>query len=238
MEDGFIDALDDDRARAGRALLPLKSEGRGDDSRRRVVQVRVRVNDDGILAAHLGDDALDPDLPVVDFRRALDDAQPDLLRSREGDVARLRVVNDHVAHLAARPGHEVDDARGDARLFQKLEELVGDGRRVRRGLQDDGVSGDERGGGHPRHDGEREVPRRDDDADAERNVFEPIVLALDTRQRLRRGVAQHLSRVELAEVYGLGGVGVGLRPRLRHLVNHPRGEVVSALAQKRGHAEQ
>ena len=42
-----------------------------------------------------------------------------------------------------------------------------DGRSLLGRLQDDGVAGDERGDGHPRRDGEREVPRRDDDSDTE-----------------------------------------------------------------------
>jgi hypothetical protein len=86
--------------------------------------------------------------------------------------------------------------------------------------------------------GEREVPRRDDDADAERDVGEAVVFALDACERLRRCVAQHLACVELAEVDGLGRVAVGLGPGLGDLVHHPRGEVVFALAQQRGHAEE
>ena len=72
---------------------------------------------------------------------------------------------------------EVDDAVGQAGLFEEGEEARGDGGGVGRGLEDDGVAGDDGGGGHAGHDGEGEVPRRDDGADAERDVAEVVALA-------------------------------------------------------------
>jgi hypothetical protein len=101
LDDRLVRVADDYRARAGRTLLPLESERRLHDSRRSFVQIHIRVNDYRVLAAHLCDDALDPDLPVADFRRALIDAKSDLLRACERDVTRQRMVNDYVADFAA-----------------------------------------------------------------------------------------------------------------------------------------
>ena len=71
-----------------------------------------------------------------------------------------------------------------------------------------GIAGDERGRGHPARDGEREVPRRDDDGDAFALVGRSVAFA---RWRLHstRGLAlepQHLAAVVLAEVDGLAHV--------------------------------
>ena len=62
FEELVVDALVDDGARAGRALLSLKSEcglGYAFDGG---IDVGVGVDDDGVFAAHLEDGALDPDL--------------------------------------------------------------------------------------------------------------------------------------------------------------------------------
>ena len=50
-----------------------------------------------------------------------------------------------------------------------------------------------------------------------------ILLARQLNQRLLAGVAQHLTRVELAKVDCLRSIAVGFRPGLRHFINHPGG---------------
>ena len=58
-----------------------------------------------------------------------------------------------------------------------------------------------------------------------------IVLALNLHQWLLARIAQHLARVELAEVNRLGSIAVRLSPTLPDFVNHPRGHLMLALAQ-------
>ena len=142
----------------------------------------------------------------------------------------LRVRDDGVAEGGAGAGAEVDDAVGQAGLFEDFDEFGGDGGRVDRGLEDDGVAGDDGGGGHAGHDGEGEVPRRNDGADAERNVEELVALAgiLDGRGGVVE--AQRFAGVELEEVDGLAYVGVGFGPVLADLVGEPRAELEFALA--------
>src|SRR5205823_728156 len=53
-----IDGLDDDQTRARRALLAGVAERRVDDGRHGLVEVGVGIDDDGVLAAHLGDHSL------------------------------------------------------------------------------------------------------------------------------------------------------------------------------------
>ena len=69
---------------------PCVAEGAGDDAVHGLVEVGVVVDDDRVLAAHLGDDALD----VVLARRRLGglavDEQADAARAGEGDHAPRR----------------------------------------------------------------------------------------------------------------------------------------------------
>ena len=92
----------------------------------------------GILAAHL----------ELHAGPALGGLHGDLaagrLRAGEGDGPHVRVGDDLVADLRARPGHQVDRALGDARLVQRLDQPHGAERRQVRRLQHHGVAGDER----------------------------------------------------------------------------------------------
>ena len=159
----------------------------------------------------------------MNLRPTFVDAQTNFFRSGEGDKARLRMIDDHVAHFRTRARHEVDDTRRHARLFQQLEKLVGNRGRIGRWFQNDGVPRNDRGRGHSRHDGARKIPRGNHCARTQRNVFEMIFFAGYFSKRLRRRVAQHLMRIELAEVDCLSRIAIGFRPGLRNFINHPRG---------------
>ena len=58
-DEGVVDAVEDDHPRAGRALLAGVAEGALEDADDRLVEVGVVVDDDGVLAPHLGDHPLD-----------------------------------------------------------------------------------------------------------------------------------------------------------------------------------
>ena len=116
-----VDVRDDDRARAGRALLALIAERGGHDAGCGGIQVGGLIHQDGVLAAHLQDRALEPDLAGLHLGRALEDAQPDLLAAGEGDEACHRVVHQRIADRAAGPGQEVEHAW---RQMQLLVEQV------------------------------------------------------------------------------------------------------------------
>ena len=92
--------------------------------------------------------------------------------------------------------------------------------------------------GHAGHDGAGEIPRRNHRADAERNVGQRVALARQLHGRLGFGEAQGLARVELAEIDGLGNVGIGLEPVLRNFEHQPGHEFELALAHHIGDAEQ
>src|SRR5262245_36493413 len=63
----IVDRRDDHGARAGRTFLARIPKGRSDNAGGCFVEVRRFVDDDGVLAAHFGDDAFDPDLAVTRF---------------------------------------------------------------------------------------------------------------------------------------------------------------------------
>ena len=77
------------------------------------------------------------------------------------------MADEPVAGVLAEAVDEVDDAVGQARLGEQLDEALGQQRRVLGRLEDDGVAADERGRELPGRDRDREVPGRDraDDAD-------------------------------------------------------------------------
>ena len=122
---------------------------------------------------------------------------------RDHRLARLRAAADEVNH-----------ALGQSGLFDDLDEFCGDGRRVRRRFENDSVAGDDRGQCHTRHDSERKIPRRNYRTDAERNVFEDVLLARIRCDRLFARPAQHLATVELAKIDRLRNIAVGLGPGL------------------------
>jgi hypothetical protein len=233
-----VDVLVHDRAAAGRALLALVAVGRGDHGVDRLVEVAVAVDQDAVLAAHLGDQPLHPDLALLRLRGLFEDPQADVAAAGERDEARQPVLHHGAADRTAWPGDEVQHLLGQAAFMHQLDPHRGDRRRLAGGLQHHGVAGQQRCGGHAGHDGEREVPRRDDRADPERDVDHLVAFAGDRRQRLRRGHAQHLAGVVFEEVDRFGGVGVGLGPGLADFVAQQRREQVLALAQPLGGVEE
>ncbi len=143
-----------------------------------------------------------------------------------------------VADRAAGTRNEVDDARREAGLVQQIDELSGDDRRIARRLEYDCIARDERRSRHAGHDREGKVPRRDHDADAERNVGEPILFARNRRQRRRVRVAQRFARVELQKVDRLSRVRIGFDPTLADFEDEQRVEVIAPLPNELGRFEE
>ena len=195
----------------------------------RLVQVGVVVDDDGVLAAHLGDHALD----VVLARRGLGglpvDRQADVARAGERDQGDVRVLDQGRADLLADAGQEVERRPAGRPASRKISiSCVGDHRRLLGRLHDDGVAGDQGGGGHAGEDRQREVPGGDDDGDAARSL-DGVGLAGHVAVP-GLGQAEHLAGVVLAEVDRLGDVGVGLAPGLAALDRPPRRPARTAVA--------
>ena len=172
-------ASSDDEPRRGRALLARVAERALHDRGHRDVEVGVGVDDDRVLAAHLGDDALHVALPgrtTAAARSMIVEA--DRLRAGERRRTRRRDARPSAARpprrrrggTRARPG----GTPASSRISTSRNAMPGV---CSAGLNTTGVAGDERGGDHARRDREREVPRRDHDADAARLVASTCCLA-------------------------------------------------------------
>ena len=172
------------------------------------------------------------------FCGELVDVEPHFLRAGESDEAGLRVGDERVADRAAGAGHEVDDAGTETRLAQHGHEHSRDRGRIARGLEHDRVARHDRRGRHAGHDREREVPGRNHDPDAERDVREAILFARQRNERRRVGVPECFAGIKFEEVDRFGRVGVGLAPGLTDFENQDRIEVVAAAADDRRRLEQ
>ena len=166
------------------------------------------------------------------------DVQSHFARAGESDVANLRMRDQRVAETRAAAGTKVHDAFGHAAFFEQFDELRRNRRRIAGGFQDDGVAADDRSEGHAGHDGAGEVPRRNHGADAERNVGQCVALARQLHGRFDLREAQGLAPVELAEIDGLGDVGIGLEPVLGDFEDQPGHVFELAFAHHIGDAEQ
>ena len=89
VEKRLIDRLQHDGARTGRALLTLIAERAGRHPLHRLVKVGVVVNDDGVLAAHLGDEPFDVILAGGLLGGLAMEQHAHALRAGEGDEGRV-----------------------------------------------------------------------------------------------------------------------------------------------------
>ena len=107
--------------------MPAEAEGRSDHSIDSSVEIGIGADEDRVLATHLEDGALDPDLTGLRVRGALINLQADGFGAGKGDEAGLRVLDDGVAEGSARTGAEVDHAVGKAGLLEDFDKSGGDG---------------------------------------------------------------------------------------------------------------
>jgi hypothetical protein len=139
------------------------------------------------------------------------------------------VRDDLVAGLGAGAEDEVEDAGGQPRLVENLDDADGRGGRQGRRLEDDRVAGDERGRELPDGDGDGEVPGGDDGDDA---VRLPDGVGEVAREFGGDGLAVHAARLagaELGDVDGALQLAARLRERLALLAREQRGQLLFAL---------
>src|ERR1019366_8042284 len=119
LEKLVVDALVDDGARAGRALLALEAErGRG-YAFYGGVDIGIGVDDDGVFTAHFEHRALDPELALLLLRSRLVDVQSDFARAGERDEANSRMGYQSVAKACTSTWAEVHHALGHAAFFEQ-----------------------------------------------------------------------------------------------------------------------
>src|SRR6185295_5073870 len=126
-----------------------------------------------VLAAELEMDVLQA------VGRGLRHLDSSLARARERDHRYIRMRDDRVTDLSPTSVDDVDDARRNTRVVQQLDEALAERRRVRRRLEDDGVSADERRQDLPGGNRDREVPRRDHTDDTDRLAHAHVELVAE-----------------------------------------------------------
>ena len=188
--------LVDEHARRRRALLPGVAERRLDDRRDGLVEVGVGVDDDAVLAAHLGDDALELARAAARRRRRVRRSSRPTGPEPVNAIVATSGWRASAAPASPSPGSSAIAPGRHAARAQRLDDAQPAARRLLGGLQDDGVAGRERRGGHAHRDREREVPRRDDRADAARRVAQLVALAghLQQRRAARRARSRRARR--------------------------------------------
>ena len=93
FDDAIVVFVEHDQARERGTFLALITErgiNRIDD---RFVEVGIGIDDDGVLAAHLADDAFEFALPGPGFAGALPDSQSNFARAGEGDHVDILVID-------------------------------------------------------------------------------------------------------------------------------------------------
>ena len=224
-------ALDDDPARGGAALTGGAERG-PEDALDGEVEVGVVEDDHRVLAAELEMDVLER------VGGHLRDADAGLAGAGEGDDAHVGMRHERLAGVLAEAVDRVDDAVGESRVGEQLDEALRQQRRVLRRLEDDGVAADEGGRELPRRDRDREVPGRDrpDDADRLADAHHELVRQLGGGRLAEQAPA--LARHVEAHVDRLLDVAARLGEHLPHLAAHELGELLLALGQERREAVQ
>ena len=216
------------------AALAGEREGVRGAARGGVVDVGVGLDDDGRRVPELEIDAL--------ARCALAELPAHRAGAGERDERDARILDDHVADLGGRADEDVQPAGGEAGVVLELREEERREGSLRRGLEDDGAAGRERGRDLVRDEVEREVEGADraDDADREPHRERELALArlrgvhgnhlacelpcLDRRHRVGRHRARDLDP---------GGL-----ERLARLGRDPARCLVGPLAERTGHAHE
>ena len=198
---------------------PGRAERRPEDAVEREVEIGVVHDDDRVLAAELEVDVLEP------LGGGLEHLHARLARAGERDDGDVRMPHEAVADRSPAAVDDVDDALRHAGLVEQLDEALPERGRVGRGLEDDGVPGDERGRDLPGRDRDREVPRRDDADDADRHADRHLELVPELRRRRLPEQPPALAAHVVAHVDRFLDVAARLGLHLPHLVRHEVGEL-------------
>ena len=118
LDERVVDRLVAEHARGGRALLAGEQERGLDERGHDVVEVGVGVHDHAVLAAHLGDDALEVLLAGRGLGGGAHDVEPDLVRAGERDRVHARVAHERGADVAL-AGQQRERARRHAGFAQR-----------------------------------------------------------------------------------------------------------------------
>ena len=208
-----------------------------DDPHDGLIEVGVVIDDYRVLAAHLRDHPFDVVLPRLGVGRLAVDQKTDVARAGECDHVNVRMVDERLAGLLAKPRQIVKRTRGHAGFVEHAREMPAHDRRLLGRLEDDRIAGDQCGHGHAAGYGQRKIPGRDDHRYAPRDVLGIIGLAWNVALP-RLGEPDHLPRIEFAEIDGFGNVAIRFFPGLSAFKYLPCRQLEAAPAQNRRSLDQ
>ena len=93
LDHAVVIFFENNQPRTGGTFLSLVTKGGVNRVDNRLVEVGVGIDDDGVLAAHLADDALQFALARTRFAGAFPNAQPDFARTGERDHVDIFVID-------------------------------------------------------------------------------------------------------------------------------------------------
>src|SRR4051812_15860555 len=204
LDELLADRAMDDQPRTRVAGLAAVVEDPPADRRRRGFEVSdVREDELWALPAELERNGLDVGPPHRPKERPAH-----LGRAGEGDLVDIAVASERVAEDGPRPGHDIEDAVGQAGLRRQLGEAERGQRRLAGGFQHDGVARRKRCAELPGADDHRVVPGHD-------RADDPDRLTGDQREVVGAGGSD--LAVELVD-----GLGVPLEGRRSTRDVHPQ----------------
>ena len=227
--------IEHDHAGAGGALLPLEAKPALHDRHHRLVEIGVVIDDDRVLAPHLGDHPLhEPAACRCRCRGGLGiDRQPHGPRAGEGHERRVGMRDERRPHLLATARKEGQCRGRHTSLEQHLVQPQCDQRRLFGRLHHHRVARHERSRCHAGENRQRKIPRRDHDGHAPGQPRRRILLAGHIHPRWS-GQPQRLMRVVAAEVDRLRHIGIGFPPRLANLEDLDGGQFEAAASHDAG----
>src|SRR5487761_2288205 len=218
------------------ALLAAEPEGRAHDPLGRLLEIGAGRDNGRVLASHLDDAG-----PREPRREASEQLEAHLVGSREHDPVDPLVGLELLPDGGPGSHHQVEDARRDARVDERLRQQDAGHRPRGRRLEYDRVAARQGPRRRPGRERDREVERADDGKDAERTKDRP---RMDRRvtQVVHRvvvaGIALEHVRVVAQEVGRLLDLAERLETVLAHLERHPRRVLHLSLGDEVGGAAQ
>ena len=226
LHEPVVHGVQYDQSRTGRTLLALEGKRRIQHSGHCHVQVRIVIDNDGILAAHFADDLLDIDLPGTGLSGPFNNTQAHFHGACKGDQADRRMVHQEVTHHRSASRCKVKHAVRQTCLLKRLAEYMPhDGRQIG-WFEDHTVACHDGGRAHAAGNGQGKIPRRDHRA----NTLGLIEVLIDFTRRMslipRLVETQHFAGVVVQEINGLVHIIVRLAPLLALFQDLPGADFV------------
>ncbi len=231
LDEAIVHSVVHDHAAGRGAPLPRRSKSAPQTTLDGEIESRIVHDDDGVLAAHFEVDLL------AERRRVLIDERADRGRARERHDRDRRIDGEALADSRPTRDH-VHDTRRHTGFFEDADEVMCRERRQLGRLEDDGVAAHERGDDLPRWDRHREVPRRDDRADAERLADRHRTLVAQFRRHGLSVLPSPFPREEERHVDRFLHVAARFVQHLPHLARHVTRERLLPLDEDLGRTEE